>query len=134
MKNQTLKIFKNKNLVYIIGIILIIFVILIFYLNRKNYEVYLDLYMPSDSYGYVIYSPSNQNEFNLYKNSYLNIEYTFNDNKNRKIEFIISDNNIIEIKNNKIYAKNIGTTSIYIKTKDDVKSNIVNINVVKNDE
>lgn len=124
---------KNKKYIYIIAIIIIILCITLYFKN-KNYDIFLNLYMPSDSYGYIKYSPSNQNEFNLYKGSALNIEYIFSDNKKRKIKYVISNEDIIEIKNDKIYTKENGSTTIYIKTKDNIKSNIININVVNDNE
>jgi len=133
MKKNFLEFIKSKSgIIICLTVILIIFSIS--FLSKKNYKVFLDLYMPIDSYGYVVYSPGNQTEFNLYKDSYLNIEYDFSDNKNRKIDYIISNSNIISIEDNKIYAKNIGETTIYIKTKDNIKSNIISINVINTND
>jgi len=126
MKNK-----KNIILISLITIFILILIIIYFFTNKKDYQIFLDMYMPNDSYGYIVYSPGNNNEFNLYKNSYLNLEYVFSDKKERKIEYVINNNDIINIENNKIIAKNVGTSKIYIKTKDNIKSNVITINVVE---
>lgn len=125
---------SKKGLVTIALIILLIIIFIYFVMNKKDYKVFLDMYMPKDSYGYIKYSPGNENEFNLYKNSYLNIEYSFSDKKNREIEYVIEDNNIVSIENDKLIAKNTGTSKIYIKTKDNIESNYIIVNVVNDNE
>lgn len=135
MKDKIFSFIKNHKLMIIIFLILIIILIVSFILfSKKEYKVFLEMYMANDSYGYVVYSPGNNNEFNLYKDSYLNIEYFFSDEKNRNIEYIIDNNEIVSIKDNKLIAKNIGTCKIYVKTKDNIKSNVVTVNVVNNNE
>jgi len=126
MKNK-----KNIILISLITIFILILIIIYFFTNKKDYQIFLDMYMPNDSYGYIVYSPGNNNEFNLYQNSYLNLEYVFSDKKERKIEYVINNNDVINIENNKIIAKNVGTSKIYIKTKDNIKSNVITINVVE---
>ena len=130
MKNILEQFKKKKNIIIIIIIVFVITVILLFSYNSKKYNIYLELYMTDNSYGYKKYIPGNKSEFYLYKNSFLDMEYSFSDNKIRKVEYIISDDDILEIKNDKVYAKNVGETKIYIKSKDNIKSNVINIKVV----
>ncbi len=135
MKYKFIDFIKSKKWV-IVGILIgILIIILIYYFaGKKNYRIFLDMYMPDDSYGYIVYSPGNNSEFNLYKDSYLNLEYTFSDKKDRNITYVIENENIIDIDNNKLIAKNYGTTEVYIETKDNIKSNIITINVVNENE
>jgi len=136
MKSKIYEFVKSHKVLIIIitFVIIIASILLLSFFSKKDYNIFLEMYMPNDSYGYVVYSPGNNNEFNLYKNSYLNIEYSFSDNKNRDIKYIVDNNEVISIENNKLIAKNIGTAKIYIKTNDNVESNIITVNVVNNNE
>lgn len=135
MMDKFIDFLKRKKWI-IVGIIIGILIIILIYhfMGKKNYKVFLDMYMPNDSYGYIIYSPGNNSEFNLYKDSYLNVEYSFSDEVKRDITYVIENEDVVSIDNNKLVAKNNGTTEIYIKTKDNVESNIITVNVVDKNE
>ena len=135
MMDKFIDFLKRKKWI-IVGIIIGILIIILIYhfMGKKNYKVFLDMYMPNDSYGYIIYSPGNNSEFNLYKDSYLNVEYSFSDKVNRDVTYVIENEDIVSIDNNKLVAKNNGTTEIYIKTKDNIESNIITVNVVDKNE
>lgn len=136
MSNKIIETLKSKKWVILIATLIIIVLIIILYssIGRRRYDIFLEGNMPKDSYGYIKYSPGNQNEFNLYKDSYLNLEYTFSDNKKRDVTYIIEDENIVNIENNKLIAKNYGTTKVYIKTKNNINSNDIIVNVVEKNE
>lgn len=135
MMDKFIDFLKRKKWI-IVGIIIGILIIILIYhfMGKKNYKVFLDMYMPNDSYGYIIYSPGNNSEFNLYKDSYLNVEYSFSDKVDRDITYVIENEDVVSINNNKLVAKNNGTTEIYIKTKDNIESNIITVNVVDKNE
>lgn len=135
MMDKFIDFLKRKKWI-IVGIIIGILIIILIYhfMGKKNYKVFLDMYMPNDSYGYIIYSPGNNSEFNLYKDSYLNVEYSFSDEVKRDITYVIENEDVVSIDNNKLVAKNNGTTKIYIKTKDNIESNIITVNVVDKNE
>ncbi len=135
MMDKFIDFLKRKKWI-IVGIIIGILIIILIYqfMGKKNYKVFLDMYMPNDSYGYIVYSPGNNSEFNLYKDSYLNVEYSFSDKVNRDITYVIENEDVVSIDNNKLVAKNNGTTEIYIKTKDNIESNVIIVNVVDKNE
>ena len=128
---------KKKNIIFVVGGIIVIGLIIllcVILFNKKSYNVFLEINMPKDSYGYVTYTPGNNSEFNLYKNSYLNLEYSFSDKKDRDVKYIIENEDIVTINNDRLTALSNGTTKVYVITDDKVKSNVITIRVVDEDD
>ncbi len=128
---------KKKNIIFVVGGIIVIGLIIllcVILFNKKSYNVFLEMNMPKDSYGYVTYTPGNNSEFNLYKNSYLNLEYSFSDKKDRNVKYIIENEDIVTINNDRLTALSNGITKVYVITDDKVKSNVITIRVVDEDD
>lgn len=126
--------FSNKRNVIIFSFIIILILIIVFYfifVKNKNYNAFIELSLPFDSYGEVVYSPGNNYEFNLYVNSFLNIESSFSDGREHEFIIVIEDENVISLENNMLVAKEVGKTDVYIITKDDVKSNVISLEVIE---
>lgn len=126
--------FSNKRNVIIFSFIIILILIVVFYfifVKNKNYNAFIELSLPFDSYGEVVYSPGNNYEFNLYVNSFLNIESSFSDGREHEFIIVIEDENVISLENNMLVAKEVGKTDVYIITKDDVKSNVISLEVIE---
>lgn len=125
--------FSNKRNIFIFVFVILIFVVVCFFLfsKKKIYNAFIDFSLPNDSYGEVIYIPGNNYEFNLYVDSFLNVDVFFSDDKDHQFTYVIEDNNVITIENNLLIAKNIGKTDIYIITDDNIKSNVISLKVIE---
>lgn len=121
----------DKKIYIIIALILLIIIvgIIIFIKRKANYEAYLELNL-KDSNTKVIYSPNNTQKLELTIGNTLTLNHTFTNNKEHKYKYIIKDNDIITIENDKIIAQKEGVTNVYLKTNDGVKSNIIYVTVI----
>lgn len=128
--------FSNKRNIFIFVCLLILIIVVIFYfifIKKKTYDAFIEFSMPYDSYGEVIYTPGNNYEFNLYVDSFLNMDTYFSDGKKHQFSYVIEDDSVIALENNLLVAKKVGKTDIYIVTDDNVKSNVISLEVVENE-
>ena len=129
---KNLKVYNKKFIIILSFIILLAVLLFIIHKIRANYEAFLDINMKESNIK-LTYSPGNHNEIEIYVNNKAKLEHTFSNNKDVKYKYVIEDKNIIDIVDDEIIAKNTGSTSIYLKTFDGIKSNIINIDVLKKD-
>ena len=128
--------FSSKRNIIIFVCVLLLSIIGIFYFifsKKRTYDAFIEFSLPYDSYGEVIYTPGNNYEFNLYVDSFLNIDTYFSDDKKHDFTYIIEDDSVIGVENGLLVAKKVGKTDIYIITDDNIKSNVISLEVVENE-
>ena len=124
---------KNKKLLgIIIGIVLLLIILLVIFMHKsqQNKSISIEMILPSQAK--VTYDPILEDVIEVKVGNIFTVGVTLNEINNDDYLYVIKNDDIISVENNKVKAEKPGTAYIHCESKNGkVKSNELKIKVVE---
>lgn len=113
----------------IIGILAIIIFAIIFNTNKLDIQLVITPGITSENMSSYTYNAGNNTDMTIKPNGIVNLKYSYSDDKDYGVNWIVSDESVAKVENNKLVGKKAGVVTIYAVSKKDkrVKSNKVTL-------
>ena len=122
---------KNKKIYFVIVIIIVVVSIILFVMYKKtDKEKSISIEMVLPSKAVITYDPVFGDVISLTLGDTATFEISTKNINKKQVEYVITDNNVAQIKDNVLTGINSGTTTIYAKDKTGkITSNEIKIKV-----
>lgn len=118
-KGSSIELTKKGKIILsvITGVLALIIFIIIFNANKLNVSLVINAGVTSENMSSYTFNAGNNTDITIKPNGIVNLKYSYSDGNDYGVKWIVSDESVAKVEDNKLVGKKAGTITIYAVSK-----------------